>query len=134
MSRIERAVYIFAMRYCPFVFPCIAMPNSSSCRPAHAIHLRLRTAVEAPAVPWIEPPLCLRRPDGTLELLGQSADLLPTVRFVLSYGRYATLLGSPALQRAVVEEARRVLGQYDQRTKENARCNCCGQAIPMRSD
>ena len=113
MSRIERAVYTFAMRCCPFALPCIAMPNPSSCRSAHAIHLRLRTAVGTPAVPWIEPPLCLRRPNGTLELLGQSADLLPTVRFVLSYGRYATLLGSPALQRAVVEEARRIIACYE---------------------
>lgn len=89
------------------------MPNPSPYRSAHAIHLRLRTAVGAPAVPWIESPLCLRRPDGSLELLGHSADLAPVVRFVLSYGRYATLLGSPVLQRAVVEEARRIIACYE---------------------
>lgn len=90
------------------------MPNPSPYRSAHAIHLRLRTAVGPPVVPWIEPPVCLRRSDGALELLGHSADLAPVVRFVLSYGRYATLLGAPALQRAVVEEAQRIIACYEE--------------------
>ncbi len=89
------------------------MPNPSSCRPVYTLHLRLRTALGPPTVPWIEPPLGLRRANGSLDLIGQSAALHPAVCLVLSYGRYATVLGSPVLQRAVVEEARRIIACYE---------------------
>jgi len=117
MSRSAPAYRTFAMRCCPPVSPRIVMPPSndhSSDTDAHAcyaIHLRLRTEATPPAVPWVEPPLCLRRADGSLDLLGRSRNLIAAARLVLSYGRYATVLESPALRRAVAAEARRVLRQ-----------------------
>ena len=87
------------------------MPDTSPASP-YALHLSLQTAVQPPSVPWTEPPLCLRRPDGSTELLGTSRALLPAVRFVLGYGRYATVQGSDAVRQAVIAEARRIVARY----------------------
>ena len=87
------------------------MPDSSPYR--YPVHLHLRTDTHRPTVPWVETPLCLRRANGCLELIGHSTALIPAVRFVLGYGRYATVQGSDVLQRAVVAEAHRVLRKYD---------------------
>lgn len=87
------------------------MPDPTPYR--YPVHLHLRTDTHRPVVPWVETPLCLRRANGCLELIGHTTALLPTARFVLGYGRYATVQNTDVLRQAVIEEAHRVLRKYD---------------------
>ena len=84
-----------------------ADPNSPQ-----SVHVRLQVRPRRPDVEWADPPISLKRADGSYEVMGQSADLHGLARWVLSYGPRAEVLAPEALRRRVVEEARRVIERY----------------------
>lgn len=80
----------------------------------YSVHVRFAPSAGHNARParWAEPPLTLRRANGALEVIGQSSDLTGLMRWVLSYGAYAEVLGPEVLRRRMAAEARRVARFY----------------------
>lgn len=81
-------------------------------RRVYAIHVRLQVPPTSPEVKWIDPPVCLKRADGSYEVMGRSCDLTGLARWVLGYGVGAKVLAPEALRRRVVQEARRVIARH----------------------
>lgn len=86
---------------------------------ARAVHLRFAAGYEEVprAVAWAEPPLLLRRRDGSADLMGQASGLGGTLRYALSFGAAVEVIGPPALRRRIAREARRMAALYDADTR-----------------
>lgn len=82
---------------------------------SHAVHVRFAPSAGHASRPidWEEEPLTLRRDDGTLDVIGQSGDLVGLLRWVLSYGVYAEVLAPNILREWVATTAWRVARLYE---------------------
>lgn len=61
---------------------------------------------------WSERPLLLKRMDGTVQLIGTTADLGPLVRWILSFGPGATVESPVRLQRWIRRLLTRAAASY----------------------
>lgn len=61
---------------------------------------------------WAEPPLCLRRSDGTLDVRGCTANPDLFLGWVLLYGLHANLLSPMSLQHRLVNHLHLLLDHH----------------------
>jgi|SRR5690625_227353 len=72
---------------------------------------------------WHTSQMMLRRPDGSLDLMFESAGLSDLTRWVLQYGAEAEVISPPVLRRRVAAEARRMAEMYSDVPPHTRRCD-----------
>jgi hypothetical protein len=62
---------------------------------------------------WTERPILMGRADGTYDLIGTTTHLDGLVRWILSFGTDAAVMGPDRLRRRVAAEARQIAKKYE---------------------